>query len=232
VSGGDKSNNKSSSLAIPVIITGLAIMLGIIMSSSIPVAAYAAVDPDLVSSTYLEGADVKVEVFGPIKFDEPNQPIPYLANGTDYTFNVSFFEPNSRKPLKDFNYNIVITDNPFGPGNELFNAAKQANSPDNMLHSATGNATVKYNFNEPQSAVLRIQFYGTASATSSVQQQPQVRDFVYQVIDSKAMPEFPLGGIFLPIAAVIGAMIFVRRRCPDMLFSPHRYYANLESTLS
>ncbi|AIF83866.1 hypothetical protein NTE_01805 [Candidatus Nitrososphaera evergladensis SR1] len=188
--------------------------------SSIPtlflIPAYAAVDSSLVSGTSLEGADVQVEALGPIKFDEPNQPIPYLANGTDYTFIVSFFEPNSRKLLKDVNYNIVITDNPFGPGNELFNAAKQANDPSNMmLHSATGNATVKYNFNKPQTAILRIQFYGTANnATSSGQQQPQQHDFEYQVIDSKAMPEFPLIAVVLAsslVAAIVVARTHIKK---------------------
>lgn len=185
------------------------VLASIAALSLIPIAAYAAVDFGLVSTTSLEGTDVRIEVLGPVKFDEPNQVLPYLANGTDYTFNVSFFEPNSAKPLKDVNYNIVITNSLDSSGNELFNAAKQANSPNNMLHSANGNVTIKYNFKEIQSAIVVIQFYGTNSAPSN-----QQHEFIYQVVDSRTIPEFPLAPVILASSLVTAIVVRIMIKRP------------------
>ncbi|AIC14186.1 hypothetical protein NVIE_000040 [Nitrososphaera viennensis EN76] len=132
-----------------------------------------------------------------------------MANGTDYTFNVSFFEPNSAKPLKDVNYNIVITNSLDSSGNELFNAAKQANSPNNMLHSANGNVTIKYNFKEIQSAIVVIQFYGTNSAPSN-----QQHEFIYQVVDSRTIPEFPLAPVILASSLVTAIVVRIMIKRP------------------
>jgi hypothetical protein len=128
----------------------------------------------------------------PIVFDTPHQPIPIIANGSDYRFNIAFMaQDNTTSMLKNVDYNIVILID----GKEVFNAQNQSSSPSAPLHTSTGNATLNYKFEKIGSASVRISILGVDSKVVN----NSSADYHFQVDDSRKVPEFPIalliGGI-------------------------------------
>ena len=138
----------------------------------------------------------------PIVFDTPHQPIPIIANGSDYTFNIAFMaQDNTTSMLKNVDYNVVILND----GKEVFNAQNQSSSPSTPLHTSTGNATIDYRFEKIGSASVRISILGVESKVVN----NSSADYYFQVDDSRKVPEFPIALLIGGIG--ISATIFVLR---------------------
>jgi hypothetical protein len=166
-----------------------------------------AVLPFLVSASYAQSTSsseslpmqfntadytIGLKVIGsPIVFDKPNQPIPFIANGSNYAFDITFLNRNGTTNLKNVDYNIVI----LADGTEVFNAQNQSSSAPTPLHTSTGNVTIHQKFEKPGSAVIRVSILGVGGKAIN----NNSADFRLQVEDSKSIPEFPLA---LSIAGV------------------------------
>ncbi len=159
-------------------------------------------DDRFVAFTEVKDARINFEMLGPIKFDIPNQAFPYIANGIDYTINVTFFRPDVMAAMKDVKYNVLILNE---NGEEVFNAAKQ-NGTDS-LYSADGKATMRYNFAETGGAGVRAVFLGQGSQTV----EPQNADFVFQVIDLSEIPEFGSIAALSMAAGIVGIIIMTKK---------------------
>lgn len=150
---------------------------------------------------------IVLQGFGPTEFDKPNQPIPIIENGTNYTFNISFQQNGTYRTIYNVDYNVAIMLN----GKEVYNAAKQFfNSSKSLYHGETsmrttnGNTTLVHRFNETGFVTIKVSVLGINSTLI----QPESSNFEFQVYDSRKIPEFPLGSLlpFVIGTTVVGIM--------------------------
>jgi hypothetical protein len=152
---------------------------------------------------------VEMNVTGiPIIFDRPMQALPILVNGTAYVFDIAFKTKTNVSALVenvDYNFIVLINDT------EVFNAAKEpipqapGTSPSvKAIRAENGTARIEYDFDKTGFARIMIHVLGIDSRTI----ESESVDFVFDVQDSRKIPEFPLSFLVssVGIASVIGIM--------------------------
>lgn len=152
--------------------------------------------------------EISMQVSGsPIVFDEPHQPIPFLANGTDYAFNISFMENSDlATSITNVDYNVEI----FVEGVKVFDAAEDEttnNETSNTLHSTDGNATLNYSFDKLGFAEVSVSIHGIDSEPV---ENTSTR-FQFQIEDSRVIPEFPVAQIAAAISIATVIAVFARK---------------------
>jgi len=177
------------------------ILAASLLLSIVPLGSYAQSQDTF--QTEIETEEYMVEIIAtgnPIIFDAPGQAWPIIANGSEYTLNITFRNKgDSTTTIKNVDYNVII----LSDNKELFNAQNQTSGP---LHTATGNATIHYRFEELGLTLVRISILGVDSEPVGNNNSAEI---YFQVNDSRTIPEFPMVQVIviMSIAGVIAISV-------------------------